>query len=691
MSTKPIQPARQTAVRRRDAGMTLPELLISITLTGLLASVLAAALTVTLKQASSTEGRANVARAESSIDTWLPADLASTDVNDTTLPAVSVDPAATPCGTCIGIDMSGTNALQLAWESRDASGAIVVTKVQYQYIEVAGEWQLRRIECVGAAQCTSTVVLHDLAAPSGGFVPKSAAPSWVMSVAVPSQEVLDPTNLDLSLNARQIVVSINGGGAVEGAGGGLNTVKLTAGGRTTAEIDATKFNAPQFVRANSRCGGPITLIIDDSGSIGSANVTNVVKPGVAAFIEAFRGTPTQIQVVRFSSEATAIGAGPTWSNTKWHNYVDMTNDAAVDTLKSQVSASLVASGGTNWEEAFYRTFKNSDGTQAAVIPNRIVFFTDGVPTVNRSTRQYNFATNTWSSPSGTVGTGSWGSVWSEGSVPINYNNGEYGSAWTQSENGSDFNQESWDRADVILDQHRGVDKIFVGVGADLEKPSSWIHNPAVYGDRFAAPKPAISLTGSQILARLLTDGQGNPVAATQSGTGSYTNPETADFYLQTNFSATNFANAMKAAALKDCGGTLTVQTRLDNGTPAGVPVDDEFIYENRQYRTAAGVPVTAAGGGALPARSVTTSATFRTGTFDFDIASSSPYYSVDIVPQGLNTLGGYTPVSWTCKSGGVLKTPEGTIMIPDSAFTGFTMKVYPNEAISCILKVTVTP
>jgi prepilin-type N-terminal cleavage/methylation domain-containing protein len=683
MSTKLAQIARRAALRRRDAGMTLPELLISITLTGLLASVLAAALTVTLRQASSTEGRANVARAESSIDTWLPADLASTNVNNTTLPAVNVLPDATPCGTCIGIDMSGTNALQLAWESRDASGAIVVTRVQYQYIEVAGEWQLRRIECIGTAQCTSITVLHDLAAPAAGFVPKSAPPSWVINVAAPTEEILDPTNLDLSLNARQIVVSINGGGSADGAGGGLNTVKLTAGGRTTAEIEATKFNAPQFVRANSRCGGPITLIVDDSGSIGTTNVTNVVKPGVAAFIEAFRGTPTQIQVIRFSSKATAIGAG-----TNWHNYVDMTNDAAVDALKTQVNGSLIASGGTNWEEAFYRTFKNSDGTQAAVIPNRIVFFTDGVPTVNRSTRQYDFATSTWSSTSGGVGSGSWGSAWSNGTVPINYNNGEYGSAWTQTENGSSFNQESWDRADVILDQYRGVDKIFVGVGADLATSWNWIHNPAVYGDRFASPKPAISLTGSAIMARLLTDGQGNPVAATQSGTGEYTNPETADFYLQTNFNATNFANAMKAAALKDCGGTLTIQTRLDNGTSAGIPVNDEFIYENRQYRTAAGVPVTAAGGGALPARSVTTSSTFRTGTFDFDIAASSPYYSVDIVPQGLNTLGGFAPVSWTCKSGAVLKTFDATISIPDSAFTGFTIKVKPNEAISCILKVS---
>lgn len=49
----------------------------------------------------------------------------------------------------------------------------------------------------------------------------------------------------------------------------------------------------------------------------------------AAFIESFRGTPTQVQIVSFSYYSQAIGAG-----SDWHHYIDMTDDAAVDALKS---------------------------------------------------------------------------------------------------------------------------------------------------------------------------------------------------------------------------------------------------------------------------------------------------------------------------------------------------------------------
>ncbi|MGI9645286.1 MAG: type II secretion system protein, partial [Ilumatobacteraceae bacterium] len=104
----------------RDRGMTLPELLIVVSIMGILGAVVAAAVTVSYRTVTGTEGRVNVARAEQSIDTWLPADLTSTDVTDTTLPAVDDSPGATPCGnptSCDGVDMGGVNLLQLAWRT----------------------------------------------------------------------------------------------------------------------------------------------------------------------------------------------------------------------------------------------------------------------------------------------------------------------------------------------------------------------------------------------------------------------------------------------------------------------------------------------------------------------------------------------------------------------------------------------
>ena len=634
--------------------MTLPEVLIAMTIIGMLAAVLSTAITVTLRSSAGAEGRANVARAESSIDIWLPADLASTDVNNLTLPSVDLDANASPCGNCGSIDLSGTNAMQLAWQTDG-----VITRVQYQYIEVNGEWQMQRIACVGSSPCTISTMLHDLEAPPDldTFDPTTDRPVWVMDVAVPT----DPVGLDLSDNARRIVVTIDGGGEADGAGGGLNSVNLTAGGRSTEEIDADDFTVPSFVRARSRCGGPVTLIVDDSGSIGG-NVDTVVKPGVKAFIEAFRGTPTQVQVVQFSSEAKVIGPNnaETTANGGWHRYIDMTDDAQVDALKSAVNA-LDSNGGTNWEEAFFHTFKESDGTTAATVPNRIVFFTDGIPTRNRTSRSHE-----------------WWDQYSNGDKYIHYNDGHYNSSWPI-DNGSAFNQESFDRADVILDQHRNVDMIFVGVGPDLNNNISWIHDPAVYQDRTVNPPAAQTKQAWETISYLLANAPNGQVPAVYDAAAQeYTNPETADFYLQSSFDADAFAAAMKAAALKDCGGTLTVQTRLSTD---GSPVGDEFIYENPGYRDDNGNPISA------EARRVTTSTNFRTGTFDFEISSGSEYFSVDIVPSELQTLGDYAFAGWSCRAGADSKT-HVPIPIAGSTFEGFTVDVKANEAVSCVLEVT---
>jgi hypothetical protein len=506
-----------------------------------------------------------------------------------------------------------------------------------------------------------SVMLHDMPEPPDPdtYDPDVVRPVWVMDVAAPT----NPADLELSDNARRIVVTIDGGGTSEGSGGGLNTVSLTAGGATTNTIAADDFNVPAFVRARSRCGGPVTLVLDDSGSITQGNVDNVVRPGVEAFIEAFRGTPTEVQVVQFSSKAKAIGPIDASDPSGWHRYVDMTDDAAVDQLKASLSA-LTADGGTNWEEGFFHTLKNSDGTPAPKIPNRIVFFTDGIPTLNRTS-----TLSGW--PAGSFING----------TLVHYNDGPYGSGWP-TENGSAFHQESFDRADVILDGHRGIDLIFVGVGSGLTSNNSWRYNPAVYADHNAPPASSTNKTGADILAYLLANGPSGQVPAVyDSGAGEYTNAETADFYLQSNFDETAFGAAMKAAALKDCGGTLTIQTKYEGGPNDGQNVSDEFVYENIEYRDDEGTPVDA------EARRVTTSALFRTGTFDFEISSDSEFFSVDVVPQELQTLSGYTFKGWSCRAGTTGKTLID-IPIDASTWKGFTVDVYPNEAVSCVLEVT---
>ncbi len=647
-------------------GFTLPELLIVVTMMGMIATVMAGAMTVTVRQAASSEGRINVARAETAIDTWLPADLASTDVDDVSLPAVDLDPAAEPCGNCGSIDLSGANAMQLAWEQTLAGQppVTIVTRVQYQYIEIDDEWVMRRIECVGADPCSVATMLRDLPGPEDPllFDPDTDRPLWVMDVAVP--EVID--GLDLSANARRIVVTVNGGGASAGAGGGINTINLTAGGRSTDVIAADDFTVPSFVRARSRCGGPVTLIVDDSGSIGSSNVVNVVRPGVEAFIEAFRGTPTQVQVIRFSSDAEAIGPAGDSDNGGWHRYIDMTDDAAVDALIDVLddpAQGFVASGGTNWEDAFFHTFKESDGSPAVIQPNRLVFFTDGIPTRNRTSRNRG-----------------WMDQYSNGAKNIHFNAGSYNTSRWGLDDGSNFNQESWDRADVIFDDYRSVDSIFVGVGGALNNYVNWYHKPEVYENPNATRPARVLKRAWETIAYLLANAPTGQVPAEYDPVNEvYTNPETADFYLQSSFDADAFAAAMRAAALKDCGGTVTVQTRE---TATGESIADEFVYENLGYRDDDGDPIDA------EVRRVTTSRNFRTGTFDFEITNDSNYFEVDIVPSELQTLDGYTMDGWSCRVGGDTKTVKRPIAITGSSFEGIVIDVLANEAVSCTMWVS---
>ena len=94
----------------------------------------------------------------------------------------------------------------------------VVTRVQYQYIQVGAEWQLQRISCVGASPCRMNVVLHELEPPpnlgdlTNPYNPNADRPVWVMDVAAPQ----DPPSFSCP-QCPPDRVTVNGGGAGEGA------------------------------------------------------------------------------------------------------------------------------------------------------------------------------------------------------------------------------------------------------------------------------------------------------------------------------------------------------------------------------------------------------------------------------------------------------------------------------------------
>lgn len=378
--------------------MTLPEVTISVVITGIVVATLSMATTVILRQMDNTEGRTNNARSEQNVGLFMPADLSSAETVDTT-------PGAVPCGptpACpASANIGGSNALMLTWTGSVfdvGTNAMVstLTVVSYRVVQtVDGEFQMVRVECYsvggGAPSCETRIVLRELDAPPNGteWIPGVTAPAWIMTVSQAAAAddtsgpgvttpVVDPGLQNK--NAQRVVVTINGGGDVAGAGGGQNQISLSAGGtnRDTNLTTDDLAGAPTFTAARSRCGGNFGIIADTSGSIGDTNMAKV-RTGVTEFIKAFEGTPVKVQVVVFDDTATTLGAGGGWTK-----YYDMLVESDVTELKGLVNPTNFDSGGyTNWEDGFFRMLRNSDGTVQSQLPNTILFFTDGMPTRSR--------------------------------------------------------------------------------------------------------------------------------------------------------------------------------------------------------------------------------------------------------------------------------------------------------------------
>lgn len=180
----------------RDAGFTFPEVVITSVVMAMLAAVLCAALVLTLIQRDNTEGRVNVAVAQQSLGLRLPNDLASAAVSS-----------------------HAPGKLVLQWDNPDGG----TTTVHYEHDADAGV--VTRMACTDTC-AAPVVVAHDVT----DFAADTLA---------------------------GVAIAIDGGGDVDGAGGGLNHVSLAAAVTERSQIDPTSTqNAPTL--ANLCAGGYLT-------------------------------------------------------------------------------------------------------------------------------------------------------------------------------------------------------------------------------------------------------------------------------------------------------------------------------------------------------------------------------------------------------------------------------------------------
>lgn len=625
--------------------MTLIELLITITVLGTIAVVTAAALLVVFSQQNDTEARLNVARWEQSLATWLPADLSSaTDVDD--------DPALIQTGCSIAACSEGLNALYVAWQD----GGQTVS-VSYRYgpsDDDDGSYVLTRVECRGSA-CSARVALRDLDGPRGSdgelldFASVTEVPNSVIDVTLP----LDVNSTDpdadgdetfLDSPVRRVIVEVNG---KPGADGEVRSsrVSLTAGGDNRTSIDPPEFEGINFTEARSNCGGPTTLVLDTSGSI-SGNVGDV-EDGVVDFVRAFDGTPTDLEVIEFNT------ASFSWSASVGGETItrfDMTNADHVEALigpdgNGGLANSLSAGGGTNWEDALHRTFYRDDGSIDSPRPKLVVFFTDGEPTFSRTSSRAGYDTN--SADGSPVGPPTIES-------PYNFLNPTGGTL-----EGSAFNPTAWYRADYIVGQFES-EVVGVGIGSAFTRSTSFGRDLRDAGWPSSVPNEAF-------LGKLIAGGQphqydaGSPgyVKRTYSG-GSWGDVSNADILTTSNWSA--LGDALKAIALVDCGGTLTVQTRDTSGSPA----DGEVTYQ-------------------VGSEVLTTTRVQKARTADVALDDGTSA-TIDLIPS---QLGDFTAESWKCRAGGddMVLGDEYQLLGPTAA-DGIAVTVSANEAVSCTLTVS---
>ena len=142
---------------RDERGMTMPELLIALVILSIIIGPLTAALIVYVRSSDTTVIRMGESHDVQIAASYFGQDISSLGMRDASLNFVqSVNNAAFPCTA------AGTSVVLLAWDESTATGTTTV-RVKYVDRVVAGERQLRRVQCRGnATPVSDIVVVHNL-------------------------------------------------------------------------------------------------------------------------------------------------------------------------------------------------------------------------------------------------------------------------------------------------------------------------------------------------------------------------------------------------------------------------------------------------------------------------------------------------------------------------------------------------
>ena len=346
---------------QRDRGMTLVELLITVTILGIIMTSLSAAMIVILRTEQPIKDNLSESKDITFLQAWIPNDLASASSRN-------IDPMYQPSTRTT---LPGTNVLTLDRADISTSGVTANYVVSYRYVQVRDEWQLQRYEIRNVGLATQTItkvgVAHQLASPPPTWNP-SQSPVHAVSVTSRNQVVLRPIGEDVQ-------VTFGSGQEFTTGGAGLSSQDQLPTDYTGGIIDPS---APP-----TRCGGTVTVVLDTSSSIPAQGGATSLVNAALGFIDAFSGTPTYLRIVGFV--VSAYSYYPTTAG----QYVNILNSTAdLTAMRTKIDNQDLSTarwgGGTNWEDGLWQAFRTTSGTAFSQLPELVVFISDGEPNRNRT-------------------------------------------------------------------------------------------------------------------------------------------------------------------------------------------------------------------------------------------------------------------------------------------------------------------
>ena len=341
--------------------MTLVELLITVTILGIIMTSLSAAMIVILRTERPIKDHLSESKDITFLQAWIPNDLASATSRN-------IDPLYQPTATK---KLPGTNVLSLNRSDISETGITTNYVVSYRYVQVGDEWQLQRYEVRNAGLTTQVItqvgVAHQLAAPPTTWN-ATQSPTHAVTVTSRNQVVLRPIGEDVQ-------VIFGSGEDFTTGGAGLSSQDQLPTDYTGGIIDPS---APP-----TRCGGTVTVVLDTSSSIPTQGGATSLVNAALGFIDAFSGTPTYLRIVGF--DVSAYSFYPTTAG----QYVNILNPSTdLTAMRTKVDNQDLATArwgsGTNWEDGLWQAFRTTSGTAFSQLPELVVFISDGEPNRNRT-------------------------------------------------------------------------------------------------------------------------------------------------------------------------------------------------------------------------------------------------------------------------------------------------------------------